>query len=504
MAPSTPATTSLVDLPPELVTHVITESLPEGFESLALSCKAIHELCKPFIEHHNLLRAQFREFEYTRSLSPEDSPEDFPEDSPELVPQNPLWRPIPHSYALIERIATEPVVVRYIQHADLSREEHYAASHPISGGSSPALALFANSPYLRQAGLDWREYFKLVAEDYNTASPARPFSQHGTVFVLTLLPNVKSLKLHGLQNPTSSSDDLLNIVVSKAKQSYTTSQYNASLAQVIRFESTALWNETIAGAPRISPFLTLPKVRWFEGPITEARRSPSAPVDVVWGEKLESAFVWSYPDEEVAMGEFLRIARRLRNLVYFTRKVVGFEDWDICKFLRTVACAAGARLERLSISSTLILNVIPDQTSLHNFRCLRELLLPLEFFVDIVSQAASRIEKSVRDLTDSDVEALEVRLGDLLPDSVTHFGLQSNGDGPHHKMVLHVLFHGFGAMKATRLPVLEKIVFDYPPAEPWRYSEYRRERERLVSEIESTGVVLDPNGTFCYSSEWYG
>lgn len=47
------AAPSLSSLPPELLDEVVQASLPEGFESLAFTCKSLHKSCIPFIALHN-------------------------------------------------------------------------------------------------------------------------------------------------------------------------------------------------------------------------------------------------------------------------------------------------------------------------------------------------------------------------------------------------------------------------------------------------------------------
>ncbi|KAK6828382.1 hypothetical protein PG987_011723, partial [Apiospora arundinis] len=112
--------TNLGHLPVELLVQVIPHTLPEGFESLALTCKDIYRLCRPYIGHHNLLRRQFHQFRYSSSSFPA------------RVPDDTLWQPIRNAFDLLERIAAEPVVASYIPHADFrgTATSQPTASHP--------------------------------------------------------------------------------------------------------------------------------------------------------------------------------------------------------------------------------------------------------------------------------------------------------------------------------------------------------------------------------------
>ena len=80
-------------LPSELLEIIIQLSLPEGFESLSVTCKRVHAACVPFIQRHNALRSRFRHFTYYDSS-----------------PRTPLT--IMSAITLIKRIAVEPAIAR--------------------------------------------------------------------------------------------------------------------------------------------------------------------------------------------------------------------------------------------------------------------------------------------------------------------------------------------------------------------------------------------------------
>lgn len=168
---------SLTSLPVELLEHIVRCTLPEGFEGIALTCKKIHAVCAPFIKHHNELRSRFHNFTYYENTSE--------------------WiHTIRTAYDVITRIAVEPIVARYIRHADFEQDSRFTKGRPRqllvdlhSGGA--VQRLWANSTDLKQAGLDWREFESEVEKDL----VAIRYSQHAAAFLLTLLPNVESLKL---------------------------------------------------------------------------------------------------------------------------------------------------------------------------------------------------------------------------------------------------------------------------------------------------------------------
>ena len=201
---------ALTFLPRELLSIVISHTIPEGFESLALTCKDIHVLCTPFIQHHNTLRSQYRHFNYTKT-------------------------PSRTAFDLIYRIALEPLVARYIRHADLINDsifihgEGALAYH--RGLNDGVLRLVSESPYLKQAGLDWEVFLNRMGQDVT----ANQYSQDAASFLLTLLPNVQTLNVPDGWQYSPATDSPLSAIIHTSKQA---SQPHArsTLSQVTRFE----------------------------------------------------------------------------------------------------------------------------------------------------------------------------------------------------------------------------------------------------------------------------
>ncbi|KAL1845541.1 hypothetical protein Daus18300_014504 [Diaporthe australafricana] len=258
------ATSTLTTLPTELLEEIIPHSLPEGFEGLALTCRELYNLCTPWIERHNQRCKMFREFTYNK------------------YPNNGLLSVHnPPAVNLIQDIAHDPVVARYIRHADFTYDTWPPKARPVQlfyfisligllpdpdlGG--PVAALLAESPYLRAAGLDWREYYALIQEDLESRSR---YSQHAAAFLLTLLPNVTSLKLPCLWQPCEMADKLIHAIIRRAvnRPSLSSSLWDRpSLAQVTEFEPYResgppghVFSFDLADAVS---FLALPRLRSF-------------------------------------------------------------------------------------------------------------------------------------------------------------------------------------------------------------------------------------------------
>ncbi|KAK5168701.1 uncharacterized protein LTR77_006010 [Saxophila tyrrhenica] len=94
---------SLLGLPNELILDIIQRCMPLGFESLMLSCKAVHTVGEEFIERHNSLRRTYRIVEPARRF--------------DYAPENDAPQDILH---LLHKIAKDPLTAGYIQSIDFT------------------------------------------------------------------------------------------------------------------------------------------------------------------------------------------------------------------------------------------------------------------------------------------------------------------------------------------------------------------------------------------------
>lgn len=423
------ATPTLTGLPTELLLKVIPHVLPEGFESLALTCRTIYELCTPFIERHNHLRSQFQKFRYREAS------------------RDPLLSPIRTAFDLIKRIAIEPIVARYIRDADFNRDSfpHRARLRQVvqdvqRGG--PVVTLLAESPYLGQAGLDWKEYYARIKEDLKHS---HEYSQDAAAFILTLLPNVKTLTLPQLWKPLDKTEKLLDVIVRETKQSHFPWD-RPSLAQVTRFVSH---NSSLPGhrfgLDKAVPFLALPHVRWFRGPSSVAIGDASLALVskdpyLRYGETLETAHLVGCCIDEVAITDFLKHTPRLRMLRYsHSTRWDDDQDWNICKFVTAIEREAGSYLEELCISiAELRGSITPGRASMRGFQRLQKLEFPLEIVMCNFTDAVSRVATPNESLTDQGLDKFEPFIGDLVPASVSHLSLRSSGTDHYEKCQFRV------------------------------------------------------------------
>jgi hypothetical protein len=173
---------------------------------------------------------------------------------------------------LIARVAAEPAIARYIEQAEFNQDcqctkgvrreiitrSALANENPGEGREEAVIRLLANSSDLKRAGLDWKEYYAEIEEELNTGW----YLQHCATFVLTLLPNLRRLRLPEQWNygVFAASDQLLDTLVSKA----TLPGSKSSLSQVTLLEGNECEMSTEFDIDMAAPFLTLPYLQYFE------------------------------------------------------------------------------------------------------------------------------------------------------------------------------------------------------------------------------------------------
>ena len=468
-----------MSLPNELLDNIITYVLPEGFESLALTCRRIYALCIPFIERHNRLRSQFQKFTYFQR------------------PIDPIFT-IRTAFDLITRIAVEPIVARYVRDADFRNDTLLNRGRPRElladvhcGGA--VVRLLADSPYLKQAGLDWEKYYAQIEEELK----ARHYSQYAAAFLLTLLPNVEKLRLPILWKPVDATDKLIDAVIRKAKQTYF--PYNRpSLAQTTRLgpalsRATGHWTDL----HWVNPFLALPRIRSFCGSGCVAMDdgyNSIASKDQYWGfaNTLEAIYLENCCIDEVSIADFLKRIPNLRTLKYShsTNRNGGPKYWDICKFVTSIEREAGRHLEKLSLSiCDPCGSIVLGDISMHGFQRLRKLELPLEIALCSIS-AACQVdvcdESLVEGSTDHELDCCESFIGDFVPASISQLSLITGGM-EHPEKALDLISRHLAARKDSQLPALKEIFLTLPINAS---NAYQDQCTTLFEETEKVGVIL--------------
>ncbi|KAI1296410.1 F-box domain protein [Xylaria venustula] len=471
---------AFIDLPNELLDEIIQHSLPEGFESLALTCKELYALCTPFIKQHNHLRRSFRAFVYC----------DYP--------REPSTKIIFQAFDLIARIAAEPIVARYIIDANFGYDSFPSrarapADVPDMNDGGPLATLFADSPYLARAGLDWREYYTLIEEELKQ----RPcYSQHAAAFVLTLLPNVKQLTLPKAWKPSEKTDRLLEAIVHEARP-LNSSCTAPSLAGVAAFEvSQRRLGESPFDLNVAVPFLALPRLRELRSNSCLAIGSTSMSLTYrapyrLCGEFLETANFSSCCFDEETIAKFLKHTPRLRTLEYshMSRRIDKQHDWNLCEFVSAIEHQAGNHIEELAVAILHVRGVlIPGKASMRGFKRLRKFACPVELAMNHINKALPQTATANCDLKDQEPGMIITSVSDLIPASVSELSL-SSARIDAYDMALEV-FRDVVGEDGPRLPALKEIYLKGDPPLPWPRVTYLENCDRLAAKAAEAGVVF--------------
>lgn len=488
---------ALLQLPNELLEAIIKNIIPEGFESLAMTCKDLYRLCIPFIHRYNHFHSRFNHFRYCNSLIDQ--------------PPDPLYA----AWDLLVCIAVEPCVARYIRTADLAYDSCSIDQPPFLRSeltdvvSQAMIRLFQGSPYFKQAGLDWREYYAETLTELEQEG----YSQYAATFLLTLLPNIKDVTLPREWEQFPEPGKLINAVIYKANQKEPI-HHMSSLAQVVSFgldgSSVSHHNNSLDFA---IPFLSLPRIQSFSGPncvaIAANKYLDDYPDDEYWSEpriksakSLKVANFSSCCVDEIGIVEFLQHATRLKSLSYSHTTKINYAPapliWDICTFVAAIMRILAKSLEELSISiHKLSGSLAPGRVSFRNFQRLRKLEFPLEILTldtHIVTVPDGAL--SDRQITAHDT----ISLCDILPATLTHLSLLSWG-WSYHAKALEGAFRGFAKKKAAMLPALKEIFLECPED---ANAAYKEECTRLYTETEKAGVLLRLRPSISRSTPLWG
>ncbi|TGO34421.1 hypothetical protein BHYA_0198g00290 [Botrytis hyacinthi] len=474
---------SLLDLPTEIFEKVVSLVLPEGFESLALTCQETHSLCTPFLEYHNQLRSQFHRL----ALGPSSS--------------------IKTLLDLILRIDSEPIITRYIIHADFGIDKYHSYVQDFyRRHHGPLKKLLAVSPYLKKAGLDWEEYHDLIKADLRRNRYSNNYSQHVTAFVLTLLPNVKTLVLSPWQ-PLEASKTLLEAIVAESKLS-TLPCENLSLAQLTEIKISTYtrlkfdwWKDF--------PLLALPSMRSYRGPNFVARGAlsvalPSKPIsNFRCGQSLETVYLKNCCINDVTIANLLKHAPHLRSFKYThsPEKESDDEAWDIFKFIAAIEGEAGSYLEELSIkicASTStedtslkdrpIISIAPNELFMRGFKCLRKLQLPLEIAICDYANAAFRATHSARILANQGPRNFEIFINELLPAPVSYLSLSLSGIDVDARSDIIKAIGNYFVTKQSRFPSTKEIQLLLPGDNSAIYL-YKQDHSEAAGEVDKLDII---------------
>lgn len=460
---------ALSALPNELLGLIIEYSLSLDFQNLAMTCKRIYAGCKPFIQRHNELRSRFEQVSY------------YARRGDCLVAASDL----------IGIIAADPIVAEYIRTARLdadsqrilhSRAYNLRKSVPSIEDGGDIVQLFANSRYLQRAGIDWKEYYSTFAADVEEDR----YSQHGSVFLLTLLNNVEYLIIPRSWKPNDATNQLLDTIINEAKQpSFQFSSPGLRSVTSIHVELfspetwTMRWTRSFFALPHLK------SVNASEGfAIGEDHRSLAFGGSAHIAESLGAAYLSGCIDD-VGITDFLKHTPRLKTLDYLhsTQRELCPRSWNICKFVNAVAREAGRHLIAFSVLVDSEESMPPGKVSTRGFQKLEKFQIPLELVTCHINAAGitGNIASSLQRLFNASQNPF---LRDLVPPSVMELSLDSDGIGPYDKG-LDALFSQLSTTRKSQLPNLQNL---YICCVQEADSTYKQQCNRIVREGRTEGV----------------
>jgi hypothetical protein len=482
---------ALADLPQELFDMIVQYSLPPDFENLATTCKRIYALCAPLIERHNKLRFRFRDFRYqyyAHDLS-----------------SNNVGAVVAAS-DLIKLIATDPTVARYIKSADLVDDSRFlrhvrARDRTFGGPQKPVpsvqeggdiVQLFANSKHLKRAGLDWKDFYSTFAQDVREDR----YSQHGSVFLLTLLEYTEKLTIPGSWKPDAATNQLLNVLIEEARQSSLSSSLSA-LGSISSFLGH-LWEPERGqwGLNFAEPFLALPQLKSFSAlASTAAGTYPSSlafPGLPQFSDTLQVACLHNCCFDDEGITRFLKHTPRLKTLIYSHGTPHAFPppDWDVCKFINAVAREAGNHLVELSVTNVGTRgSILSGKVTAQGFQKLQKFEFPLDLILCNIDGVGvtGNIASSFKILFNSSWNPF---VHDMIPPSLKHLMLKSKAFRPHDR-ALEALFRNFRATRKTQWTSLRQVHID---CRQECDSAFKQKCNAIVAECAKEGVNVDLNG----------
>ncbi|RDW61500.1 hypothetical protein BP5796_11392 [Coleophoma crateriformis] len=397
---------ALTRLPPEILARVVEETMPDGFESFAVTCQAVYNSCQNFLTKHSRLRRLYHEFRYhgDGSLSDESA--------------------CASSFQLLLRIADEPLIARYIVKADLKRDAVPEDAKIVKAhirqmtNSGKFLSLLKDSPYLEMAGVNPSSVVQYLISQYTLDDGDAGLA---VTLLLTLLHNVTELTLPTCwsqlgDGPRDSLEGgnpmkiapLLDAIIKHANDPQ---RRNASLSKLTTILPHTAWGyENREELTSFTPFLSITSMRNFSAGSCVAVDDGYTgipfpkPEQETFGFGMEKIDLIGFCVDPVELRTFLLPMSRLQvfRMSYETKWHGCGHDWDATNTFDAIQEAVGNTLEELSFSALNCFgNIDAGITSMKKFTKLKD------------------FEVDVKLLTRDGDDLSEVpRLGDLLPATI--------------------------------------------------------------------------------------
>ena len=423
----------LLALSNELLTLIIKETLPEGFENFMLTCKDVYAVGEAFIPKHNELKKKYGQFEYPS----------FREDR---VDTNPYLS----SMQLLQDIIKEPLIVRYFRDVNFEDERIIHINEPDSNlidafranaqFKNDLLRLLGSSTYLRLAKQNPQEWLDAILGN-------RGYLYSATL-LLTMLPNVEKLSLPAfwISFPGQKASSVLNIITQRANDD------KNGTASLGRLSTVGLSTSTRPGWSHCfqtqdpATFLNITSVREFHGAnllagygvsgvphLTAMPYSPNVEMGLQHVELTNCFF------KEREFCNFVGSMSRLKTFQFCYGSVfrTGLRIWEAGTVTTALMDAASQTLENLIVYDVAD-HCTPrpgEVNDLRGFKNLKNLTLEVSPFFDVPMP----------------------RLVDVLPSSIERLQLVVENREALSLGWLQSLFADYDVEKAAKLPALTDI-----------------------------------------------
>jgi hypothetical protein len=500
---------SLIVLPTELLRQIIKYQLPEGLESVALTCKALYQVSAFFFADHKRMRERYEHFTYSTIVS--DSGEE-------------TWDPltmatgvkIKHAGDLLKRIAEEPIIARYIKTADLKED---ASVDEGTTSESVFNRLADDVPLSRLVQDSLWPYLRDVDLDPETVSLGlSPVAD--TITLLTMLPNIKHLALPSWWGDKWLEDEpltsVLDAIINRAnnRESY----QDASLSKLSLFApSLGTGYDTHNSLQVFEAFLALHSLREFYSgslvaEVASGDGSPFHPRHSSYSPQLGTIELVGCV---IGQPELARLLSRTPNLeclrmAHENKYEWLGEYWDVGATMATIQRVAGKHIKELCLSAINCCTTGTTLTDMSGFEVLKTLDLDVGMLLSTPYEYVDEGDESEGDDVDraecdwaerfEQLERMpshETRLVDLLPASIETVRVRgwgyptpSSDYAPAIKS-LRSLFRDFALNRPAQLPALKDISFSRARPDSFLIPEYIE----LLRALEGEGCsIVDDNG----------
>ena len=438
---------ALLGLPTEVLQDIVQHAVPEGFESILLTCKLLNDIGTPYLDEYNTNK---------RKWSTIDIPRDWDSDV-KIVGD------------LLLHVSESPIIGRYIKHARFGIR--YGDDGPV------------RTEVRFNDALD--RLWEHLGGDMQTGLPEEEVKTYrflrAVISLLTFLPNVEELHLpsrwrdfnvHTLKDDddkNSTSQDIwyvLDKLVVDCNSHETARKPLASLQRLCYTMPGG--SDEYHGFRDFVPFLAMPQIK--ELYTSSCKLVKDLTTGIPFG-------TWRYPNYQsglrrielanccmdATISQFLSHVPSLQIFRYSHQvKWHGCEyEWSAGEFVAAVASCCGDTLTDLAITiEGHIGSIVTGVTSLHQFTKLEHLQLDMRVFLGPSIESDERISHLHKP------EQIKWKLEHVppltrtLPRTTQTLILNGLRDDDRRPAVCGHLFHGFDTDKTTALPSLQSVAVE--------------------------------------------